>query len=419
MPRRRQRPRPIGGSAPAGVTVNGDFVSAGDFSDNNPSPPGGSVNVVWDYDPGTGEVSASVPNTFGSGNSDVTVNGGGTVASANFNASTPAAPASALNVTWQSAGGISAYVAKADLVTLLNLSAIEVNGGGVRAASDFGASPAAPGSATLVTWQASGNNVSGYVDLSSYGVGDSDVTVNGGGVRAASNLNASTPAAPASSVNLTWQASGSDVSGYIAKSSILTLLGYLTPPAPTHTVKGVCWMAGNAAVASTTQAISGNQCKFGMHFEEHDLGHTYDAIGMFSSSGVGNNAKTAIYSVGSNGNPSALLWSSAVSSTNTANTNHIFTFAGGTWTAAGATYKDGSNRLVLTRGQAIYTACMTDGNVTWRVLNGVQVRNFGISTDTTTGYQGFTENQTYPTFTDPATPVSLTAQLPCMVLRFI
>ncbi len=71
------------------------------------------------------------------------------------------------------------------------------------------------GSATAPTgWRVWSDGTNYFAEVISGGGGGTSVSVNGGSV-SSPNFNAATPAAPGGNVNVTWQTSGSSVSGYI------------------------------------------------------------------------------------------------------------------------------------------------------------------------------------------------------------
>lgn len=210
--------------------------------------------------------------------------------------------------------------------------------------------------------------------------------------------------------NATWVTSASVVRA--------ALIG---PPKLVFTEKCIEYMLVSALSPGTT-AFSQNAARHDLHYEEHPDGATYDAIHAFSATGVGLSVVFALYSMhATTGAPDALLWISTASSANVGNTTHTKTFASdGTWQAAGASYKDGSNRLRLLQGQGVWKASMTNGSVTMRALNSGQCRNIGIASDGTVFYQGYTQTGlTYPTFPATATPAPLTTQVPILPLRWV
>lgn len=112
---------------------------------------------------------------------------------------------------------------------------IEVNGSAATSPVDFNdTTPAAPTSGTIddlnVKWQTSGSNVSAYVPMDALatllvtsGSVGTFITVNGGSILTAADLNDTSPSAPGGAVNVLWQESGGAVSAYIASSTLLAL----------------------------------------------------------------------------------------------------------------------------------------------------------------------------------------------------
>ena len=191
--------------------------------------------------------------------------------------------------------------------------------------------------------------------------------------------------------------------------------GRLVPPQPTFAVKAIEWMEP-VQVPNGTTAPGGNRLYFTLHFEE--VGHVYDAITahVAGTAQSGSNIITALYSVGSNGNPNELLWNSATTSSATTGLK-VMTFAAGTWASAGAGYKNGSNELLLTPGMAVWKVIFPSSASSFRYLN--MPRSLGSSGDgATEAYNGFSEVSTFPTLPATATPVSRNGSMMVLPLRW-
>lgn len=171
-------------------------------------------------------------------------------------------------------------------------------------------------------------------------------------------------------------------------------------------------MANGAS--NTTANLTHNVVRYVQHVEQSQA-RVYDAIIARTT------AATAVFALYSSdpttGNPLTLLWSSAAS---TVTGVHTITFASGTWTAAGAAYKDGSNRLVTVYGTNIWKAVLhSASSVTFRALSVALCRNIGVSSDpANSGFTGFEEAATYPTLPATATPgAGIATPIPILALR--
>lgn len=174
---------------------------------------------------------------------------------------------------------------------------------------------------------------------------------------------------------------------------------------PTFSDQLIDWMCPLATGGGTQAQVAG-RLRYHPHVEEQ-TSRTYDAL-MFAtgtSPGAGALAKVAIYSSNSSGKPASLLWYGGDVDISSSGSFYT-TFAGGTWTAAGASYRDGSDRLTLTQGQAIYRAWIrnTVGSPTSRRIT--DPRSLGVAdTGTFLGFVGFEETVIYASaFPSTATP---------------
>ncbi len=213
--------------------------------------------------------------------------------------------------------------------------------------------------------------------------------------------------------------SGSGVAGRTATSIVDA--GLTIPKRPEFTGKLVFWSAAISA-AFGTSALQGVSVHYVWHPEDQPT-TTYDAIVFeIANSVAGAACLVGLYAPGSDGRPASLLWTSASIDVSTLG---VFTktFASdGTWQAAGASYKDGSNRLVLRRGQAIYAAWARNntGAPSSRSLPISSSKPLGIRADLTAPYVAYREIFTYASGL-PATPSALTelsgGSIPVLALR--
>jgi Concanavalin A-like lectin/glucanases superfamily len=142
-------------------------------------------------------VAADLPG--GGGGSNVEVNGGSALGTANFNDSTPAA-ASGLNITWQeSSGDVSAYTPPFVASGASHAPGLVPDPGATAGTTKF-----LREDATFAVPPGGGSGT--------------DVSVNGGSTLGSADLNDTTPAA-VSGININWQESGGSVSAYVQDSS--------------------------------------------------------------------------------------------------------------------------------------------------------------------------------------------------------
>lgn len=184
--------------------------------------------------------------------------------------------------------------------------------------------------------------------------------------------------------------------------------GWKAPPRIDHTGRTVEWMAVSTANPGTNTRAFNSIASCSLHFEEQPSA-TYDAIlpSTTSASAAGGTITLAIYALDPTTNrPGALLWSSNTISAGNSNINHTVTFASdGAWTAAGAAYKDGSDRLVLTAGQAIWKGAWGSASTQWRTITETTARAIGYVAPVTTSSKFLgvdLTSLTYPTWPDPA-----------------
>jgi hypothetical protein len=184
--------------------------------------------------------------------------------------------------------------------------------------------------------------------------------------------------------------------------------GWKAPPRIEHTGRAVEWMAVSTANPGTNTRAFNSIASCSLHFEEQPSA-TYDAIlpSTTSASAAGGTITLAIYALDPATNrPGALLWSSNTIAAGNVNVNHTVTFASdGTWAAAGAAYKDGSDRLVLTAGQAIWKGAWGSVSTQWRTITETTARNIGYVTPVTSSSKFLGVDFTglvYPTWPDPA-----------------
>lgn len=216
--------------------------------------------------------------------------------------------------------------------------------------------------------------------------------------------------------------------GGVAAAPVITVVpatlvaaGVAAVPRIAWTTSAIEFMATSAAGSnSTTTSLTTGQIRYILHFEEQGAGATYDAINAFSTTGGAGALTTfALYSGhSSTKKPDTLLWSCGTSAASGANTQYTITFASGTWTGAGASYKDGSDRLLTTYGMILWRAQLnTVGNVTFRCLSTTNVKNIGVDINGNGDYRGFSE--TVGSFQTTATPVVYTSPIPTLPLRWV
>jgi hypothetical protein len=195
---------------PTGTTAQRPAVASGLVRINT----SGANHVVEFYD----TVSAAwvTLSSGGGGGTTIQVNGGGVSPTANWNGTTPAAPAGALNAVYANSGAnISCSISASGLLDVLGSTR-----GSVLYRAAGGWAPLTPGTAgQFLTTQGAGADPTWTT--SSGGVA---IQVNGGAVTPTANWNGTTPAAPAGALNASWQVSSSSISCNIGASALLALL---------------------------------------------------------------------------------------------------------------------------------------------------------------------------------------------------
>lgn len=189
--------------------------------------------------------------------------------------------------------------------------------------------------------------------------------------------------------------------------SAIVLAGWKAPPRIDFTGRAVEWMSTVTSNPGTATRASNTVAACSLHYEETPSA-TYDAIlpSTTSASAAGSTITLAIYALdATTKRPGALLWYSGTIAASNANVDHTVLFSSGTWTAAGAAYKDGSDRLVLTAGQAIWKGAWGSASVQWRTITETTARAIGFVTPVTTSSKFLgvdLPGLTYPTWPDPA-----------------
>jgi hypothetical protein len=195
---------------PTGTTAQRPAVASGLVRINT----SGANHVVEFYD----TVSAAwvTLSSGGGGGTTIQVNGGAVSPTANWNGTTPAAPAGALNAVYANSGAnISCSISATGLLDVLGSTRGSVL---YRGASAW--VPLTPGTAgQFLTTQGAGADPTWTT--SSGGVA---IQVNGGAVTPTANWNGTTPAAPAGALNASWQVSGSSISCNISASGLLGVI---------------------------------------------------------------------------------------------------------------------------------------------------------------------------------------------------
>lgn len=365
--------------------------------------------AVWVEDTGGGG---------GGGGDSVTVNGAALV-DLNFSDTTPAAGAGDLNILWTKDGGSPANVAGA-----VDVSALEplLHHNLVSSGSLAWGSCAHTGTASRIagfdalgatTYYAIGTNLQAWdADLDAYAAlsttglvtrtGAGSVVTRQIGV-SGTGMSVTDPTGVGGDPTVVFAPPAAWLAGLIVTPQ--TIFGSLT----------VSYMA--ACAQNVTANFTTGTIYYVKHVEEA-LTRTYDAICLRSTAATVTMAMYGRHST--TGAPDTLLWTGVAS---TATGNHAITFAAGTWAAAGAAYKDGSNRLVLPYGLDVWFGFQVTASATWRALTTSLCRNIGwhtdLSTGTPSGFTGYTETAVYPTYAATATPVAYQSTIPQVALRVV
>lgn len=163
------------------------------------------------------------------------------------------------------------------------------------------------------------------------------------------------------------------------------------------------YLANANGGGTTAGAPPANQIWYLLHVEDQ-VSATYDALLFGRANAVANSLyRVALYE-DSGGAPGALLWDGNGDIATDAAGVYTTTFAAGAWDASGASYRDGSDRLVLTRGQCVWRAIWRAnvGSPTLRAIPvGVQ-RVLGVNTAGNWG--GYTHWEEAATFSGGSWP---------------
>lgn len=202
------------------------------------------------------------------------------------------------------------------------------------------------------------------------------------------------------------------------------ITGLIVPERPTFSANHDEDMEVTSLTAGS-QAYTSDSMHITRHTERYS-GRVFDAI-LSNTTGVAGTSqyRLAIYDEDpTTHNPVNLLWygpaQDASAATGTTGVK-VFTFAGGTWEVAGASYKDGSSRLVLERGQSIWKVLHTVGTASVRSVTLGACRPLGRDLANGTAFTMFSGARAFALGL-PATVPALTGQtlqVPMMPLRYL
>lgn len=203
-------------------------------------------------------------------------------------------------------------------------------------------------------------------------------------------------------------------------AAMRTTLGFTLEPVQLTGYKLVP-IAKAIASAATTQAVIANTHTAVRYVEAHGSAVVYDAaVFRVATGGVNANCLLGLYSHGSDGLPSALLWSQQTIDCTASSTTKTITFAGGTWEAAGANYKDGSNNFVPEHGETFWLSIVPQtANVTLSTIAVGSAIPLALNETTPSGaalvgVSRTTAGALPASFTSPA---AVTSDIPLFALR--
>lgn len=201
--------------------------------------------------------------------------------------------------------------------------------------------------------------------------------------------------------------------------------GLLLAPKVGTVTKTRMWSQVSAS-GSGSAAFVGGTAIFVLHFDP--FGTTYDAIETRVITTAGTSKyRAAVYTHGSDGQPDVLLWTGDEidsGTTGTTGTKTQLFASNGVWVASPGSYKDGSNRLRLERGQSVWVVYNCQGTAAIRNVALGACRALAhdpANGNPVTGLQATlaytTPASSFPADTSALTFADRTAELPFLGLR--